>query len=93
VSNPADQYEQGKLLGKGSFGSVYLVRHRREGVRYVIKKVSLSKATKEERDAARREAKVLSALKHPNIVAYKDSFMDRQGCLNIVMAYCDGGDL
>merc|ERR1719160_2272506 len=41
---------------------------------------------KERKDAA-NEVKVLSSLKHPYIVAYKDSF------LNIVMEYADGGDL
>merc|ERR550514_1749074 len=46
---------------------------------------------KERKDAA-NEVKVLSSLKHPYIVAYKDSFME-DGFLNIVMEYADGGDL
>ena len=36
--------------------------------------------------------KVLSQMKHSNIVAYQDSFQDG-GSLYIVMDYCDGGDL
>merc|ERR1719377_126969 len=47
--------------------------------------------TKERKDAA-NEVKVLSSLKHPYIVAYKDSFIE-DGFLNIVMEYADGGDL
>ena len=31
-------------------------------------------------------------MKHPNIVAYQDSF-EASGSLYIVMDYCDGGDL
>jgi len=28
-----------------------------------------------------------------NIVPFRDSFIDAEGNLNIVMAYCEGGDL
>ncbi len=35
---------------------------------------------------------MLSQMKHPNIVAYLESFEER-GNLYIVMDYCDGGDL
>lgn len=35
---------------------------------------------------------VLSQMKHPNIVAYLESFEER-GNLYIVMDYCDGGDM
>ena len=36
---------------------------------------------------------MLQKLRHTNIVAYKDSFLDREQYLNIVMIYCDGGDI
>ena len=32
-------YEVIKTIGSGSFGQVYMVRHKREGKNYVIKKV------------------------------------------------------
>ena len=38
------------------------------------------------------QVKVLSQMKHSNIVAYQESFQDG-GSLYIVMDYCDGGDL
>ena len=38
------------------------------------------------------QVKVLSQMKHSNIVAYQESFEDG-GSLYIVMDYCDGGDL
>lgn len=41
---------------------------------YVLKKLDLHNASKRERKAAEQEAKLLSTLKHPNIVSYKDSF-------------------
>ncbi len=36
---------------------------------------------------------LLKKLRHTNIVSYKDSYMDREQYLNIVMVYCEGGDM
>ena len=36
---------------------------------------------------------LLKKLRHTNIVAYKDSFLDKEQYLNIVMVYCEGGDM
>ena len=36
---------------------------------------------------------LLRKLRHPNIVAYKDSFLDNDQYLNIVMVHCEGGDI
>lgn len=46
---------------------------------------------KERRDAL-NEVQVLSLLKHPYIISYKESFIE-DGRLCIVMDYADGGDL
>lgn len=60
---------------------------------FVIKKMELLRASKREKKAAEQEAKLLSKLRHPNIVSYKDSFESEEGFLYIVMGFCDGGDL
>lgn len=60
---------------------------------YVIKKLSLRNAPRKERKAAEQEAQLLSKLKHPNIVAYKESWEGEDGLLYIVMGFCEGGDL
>lgn len=39
------------------------------------------------------QASLLSRLKHPNIVSYRESFQDTHCILHIVMGYCEGGDL
>ncbi len=57
---------------------------------YVLKKMELRNASKRERKAAELEAKLLSKLKHPNIVSYKDSFETEEGFLYIAMGYCEG---
>ncbi|XP_014667628.1 PREDICTED: serine/threonine-protein kinase Nek4-like [Priapulus caudatus] len=55
--------------------------------------MDLKTASHRERKAAEQEAKLLSKLKHPNIVSYKDSFECDDGYLHIAMGYCEGGDL
>ena len=62
-------------------------------LQYVLKKMELHNASKRERKAAEQEAKLLSKLRHPNIVSYKDSFETEEGFLYIAMGYCEGGDL
>ena len=39
------------------------------------------------------EVRLLQRIRHTNIVSYKDSYVDREQYLNIVMIYCDGGDI
>ncbi|XP_074646198.1 uncharacterized protein LOC141902392 isoform X3 [Tubulanus polymorphus] len=88
-----DLYQKIKVIGKGSYGQVWLSKHRKDRKQYVLKKIDLQNASKRERKAAEQEVKLLSRLKHPNIVAYKDSFECDDGYLYIAMGYCEGGDL
>ncbi|XP_036911670.1 serine/threonine-protein kinase Nek4 isoform X2 [Sturnira hondurensis] len=62
-------------------------------LQYVIKKLNLRNASSRERRAAEQEAQLLSQLKHPNIVTYKESWEGGDGLLYIVMGFCEGGDL
>ncbi|XP_048211821.1 serine/threonine-protein kinase Nek4 isoform X2 [Perognathus longimembris pacificus] len=82
-----------RVVGRGSYGEVTLVKHRRDGRQYVIKKLNLRNASSRERRAAEQEAQLLSQLKHPNIVTYKESWEGGDGLLYIVMGFCEGGDL
>ncbi|XP_025961141.2 serine/threonine-protein kinase Nek4 isoform X2 [Dromaius novaehollandiae] len=82
-----------RAVGKGSYGEVSLVRHRHDSKQYVIKKLNLKNVSSRERKAAEQEAQLLSQLKHPNIVAYRESWQGEDGLLYIVMGFCEGGDL
>ncbi|XP_053890852.1 serine/threonine-protein kinase Nek4 isoform X3 [Malaclemys terrapin pileata] len=82
-----------RAVGKGSYGEVSLVRHRQDNRQYVIKKLNLKHASSRERKAAEQEAQLLSQLKHPNIVTYRESWEGEDGLLYIVMGFCEGGDL
>lgn len=90
---PQASYCYVRVVGRGSYGEVTLVRHRRDGRQYVIKKLNLRNASSRERRAAEQEAQLLSQLKHPNIVTYKESWEGGDGLLYIVMGFCEGGDL
>jgi serine/threonine protein kinase len=75
-------------------GQVYLVRHIAEGKSYVLKVIKLKGMPAKEKEACHSEVLLMKRLKHPNIVAYKDSFFaNGKDHLCIVMTYCDGGDL
>ncbi|XP_030898844.2 serine/threonine-protein kinase Nek4 isoform X4 [Melopsittacus undulatus] len=82
-----------RAVGKGSYGEVSLVRHRHDSKQYVIKRLNLKNASNRERKAAEQEAQLLSQLKHPNIVTYRESWQGEDGLLYIVMGFCEGGDL
>ncbi|NXS62399.1 NEK4 kinase, partial [Brachypteracias leptosomus] len=82
-----------RAVGKGSYGEVSLVRHQQDSKQYVIKKLNLKNASSRERKAAEQEAQLLSQLKHPNIVTYRESWQGDDGLLYIVMGFCEGGDL
>ncbi|XP_060246821.1 serine/threonine-protein kinase Nek4 isoform X3 [Meriones unguiculatus] len=90
---PQAAYCYVRVVGRGSYGEVTLVKHRRDGKQYVIKKLNLRNASSRERRAAEQEAQLLSQLKHPNIVTYKESWEGGDGLLYIVMGFCEGGDL
>jgi len=86
-------YELVKTIGGGNFGQVYLARHRLEGKNYVLKKVKTRDMSSKDRENTENEVRLLQKLRHANIVGYKDSFLDREQFLNIVMVYCEGGDM
>ena len=87
-----EKYDFREVIGHGNYGTCHLVVHRRERRPYVAKKIPVHKMR--ERGEALAEAQLLSKLKHPNIIAYKESFLDpRSEYLCIVTAYAEEGDL
>ena len=89
-----NNFDIGKLLGKGSFGSVNIVTRKLDKKIYAMKRVNLSHSPKNEIEAALNEIRLLASLDHPNIIGYKETFYDNPSfTLNIVMEFADGGDL
>ena len=87
-------FKKEKILGKGSFGSVYLVRRRQDNKIYALKTVILEKLNKKEQENSVNEVRILASVNHPNVIGYKEAFWDdEKSSLNIVMEYADDGDL
>lgn len=88
-----DHYEVVRPIGSGSFGQVFLVLHKKERKQYVMKSIELQSVPAEGREATKLEVRLLSTMRHPNIVAYRDSFINSAGFLCIMMEYCEHGDI
>jgi mitogen-activated protein kinase kinase kinase len=90
---------KGALIGKGSFGSVFLAMDSQRGLLMAVKQVELPTGStqNEERKkgmltALEREIDLLKDLQHENIVQYLDSSMDDTH-LNIFLEYVPGGSV
>lgn len=82
------------LIGRGGMGEVYEVRHARLAGRYALKLLPPIFAHEHiSVTRFRREADILSALRHPNIVQVIDFDHTPAGQPFLVMEYLDGGDL
>jgi NIMA (never in mitosis gene a)-related kinase len=81
-----------KKVGEGSFGAAILAQHANDSQKAIVKMIDISRASKQEKEDALKESQVLSALKHPYIVRYRESFHE-DGWLCIAMDFCEGGDL
>jgi serine/threonine protein kinase len=89
AKNYENQYTEGRMLGQGAFGAVYLVTHRQENKKYVAKKMKFD-ATPDDLLDKMEEVNILFSMKHPNIVPYKDYFVQQdKDLLILVMEYCE----
>ena len=83
-----------KTLGRGSFGSVYLVLRKKDQKIYALKTVIFENLNKRDQENSLNEVRILASINHPNVIGYKEAFWDEKGSsLNIVMEYADDGDL
>ncbi|CAD8124813.1 unnamed protein product [Paramecium sonneborni] len=89
----SEVYKRIKLLGSGAYGKAYLSESIRDGQLCVIKQIDVSFMKQDEIAQAYREAKIMSSLKHPNIINFREVYKTKKGKLCIVMDYADGGDL
>jgi len=84
-----DEYSVGLTLGEGAFGVVSVCKRRATGEEFAVKMVDKVETTVE---AIKKEAEMLEAMDHPNIVKCHGVYFER--CfVCIVMDKLDGGDL
>ena len=89
----SEKYDFIEIIGQGMYGKVFKALNKYEQKYYAIKTLNIQNVSQKERLNIETEIKLLQELKHPNIVLYKESFLDENQNLNIVTTFCEGGDL
>lgn len=99
-AKPVFKWVKGDLIGKGTYGRVYLALNATTGEMIAVKQVELPTTASDREDA--RQKGVVSALKseietlkdldHPNIVSYL-GFEETQSNLSIFLEYVPGGSV
>ncbi|KNA06820.1 hypothetical protein SOVF_177530 [Spinacia oleracea] len=100
LSNPTvgdnikQKYTFGKELGRGEFGVTYQCTEVATGENYACKTISKSKLrTEVDIEDVKREVEIMRHFpKHPNIVAFKEAYEDKEA-VYLVMELCQGGEL
>ena len=83
------QYTEGRQLGKGAFGTVYEATHKQENKKYVAKKLEIDPLPSDLMECL-KEVSMLSSMQHPNIVPYKDFFVQQdRGLVILIMEFCE----
>ena len=81
-------------LGDGAYSKVYKVKRILDGQEYALKMVALKNLSDKEKENAINEVRILASIKHPNIISYKEAFLDKSSeSLCIIMELVDMGDL
>ena len=62
--------------GEGAYSSVYHVHRVLDGQIYALKKVKMGKLSDKEKENALNEVRILASIKHANICAYHEAFID-----------------
>lgn len=89
-----DDFNIIKKLGSGAYSSVYHVTRKADNRFYALKKVRIDYLSEKERTNAINEVRILASVFDPNVVSYKEVFVDKNyNSLCIVMEYADNGDL
>ncbi|KAL7147442.1 hypothetical protein ABFS83_06G107800 [Erythranthe nasuta] len=95
LSSPGSRWKKGKLLGRGTFGHVYVGFNSETGEMCAMKEVTLFADDAKSKESAKQlgqEIVLLSRLRHPNIVQYygSESVGDK---LYIYLEYVSGGSI
>lgn len=85
-------FEVLEKLGEGSYGKIFKVRERYNDKRVLVIKQIDRKDIKRNYDML-AEINVMARMDNPNIVKYHDSFTEGENKVNIIMEFCEKGDL
>ncbi|KAL3755742.1 hypothetical protein ACJRO7_002746 [Eucalyptus globulus] len=94
-ASPGSRWKKGKLIGRGTFGHVYVGFNSESGEMCAMKEVTLFSDDAKSRESAKQlmqEIALLSRLQHPNIVQYYGS-ENVDDKLYIYLEYVSGGSI
>lgn len=89
-----DCYEiiENKRLGKGSYGSVYLCKHRKTGDEFACKIMGMNRINSHYLRKLHSEIAIMKVVDHPNIIKLREVFFGSR-TVYLVMERCHGGEL
>lgn len=80
-------------IGQGSFSLVYKGRNKETGNMVAIKKINLTFNKDFSKNRIEHEIKIMKSLDHPHIVKFYDAIYDQYNNINLIMEFCQKGDL
>ena len=93
VGNKLSDFIIEKQIGKGNFGSVYLVKSKITNKVYAMKEIKSERYKNDSQKAEiQKEIKLLENLDHPHVITYFSSFSEN-GNFYIITEYINGGNL
>ena len=85
-------YHKIKLLGQGSFGTVYLVKNKKLNNNFAMKIIEKSNNDEEKEEEIQNEISILRKLDHPNILKINDFFSTKKEYV-LITEFCPEGEL
>jgi len=65
-----------KKLGDGAYSSVFLVTRIADRQKYALKRVKIGQMKERDKENAINEVRILASINNPNVIAYKEAFID-----------------
>ena len=96
LKDPLTIYTKEKSLGKGSYGEVFLVKHKLTGIVRAMKIIDKNSEIMKEEELSDKdifnEINILKKIDHPNITKIFE-FYTSPSKYYLILEFCEGGDL
>ena len=63
-------------MGDGAYSSVYKVKRLEDDQIYALKKAKIGSMSYKDKENAINEVRILASINHPNVICYKEAFVD-----------------